>query len=284
MREDDPGRIRAILETDRNWAVYALGDLAPEHAPHCEWRATPPAPGAGSARSGRCEPGAGDALLLIYRAFDLPVLFSLGAPEAVRPLLAEVAEPRLYLLIRPEILPLVEALGAVGHRQAMWRMILDASAFQAPAAGAAAPLGPADFPALEALYADGAAAGEAPDFFSRAQVENGPFYGIWESGRLIAAAGTHLVSADLNVGAVGNVYVRRDHRGRGLGRVVTGAVTAALLAQGATTLALNVNQANASALRVYERLGFRRYCAFWEGILERRGEADYGGGASQLSR
>jgi GNAT superfamily N-acetyltransferase len=266
----DPARIRAILETDRNWAVYALGDLAPEHAPHCEWRAAAPVPGVTSAHGGRREQGAGAGLILVYHAFDLPVLFCLGAPEAVRPLLAEVPEPRLYLLIRPEILPLIEALGAVGQRQAMWRMILDIPAFQPSPADGAQRLGPADFPALEALYADGAATGEAPDFFSRAQMEHGLFYGLWEAGGLIAAAGTHLFSAELNVGAVGNVYVRRDRRGRGLGGAVTRAVTAALLARGVTTLALNVDQTNAPALRVYERLGFRRYCAFWEGVLERR--------------
>jgi predicted GNAT family acetyltransferase len=134
----------------------------------------------------------------------------------------------------------------------------------------AAPLGPADFPALEALYADGAATGEAPDFFNREQVEAGIFYGVWEAGALAAAAGTHLLSAETGVGAVGNVYVRRDRRGRGLGAAVTAAVAAALLRRGLATIALNVNQINAAALSVYERLGFRRYCAFYEGIVQRR--------------
>ncbi|MBL8057951.1 MAG: hypothetical protein JNK29_14700, partial [Anaerolineales bacterium] len=66
----DPARIRAMLETDRNWAAYALGDLAPEHAPYCEWRATLPA-----ATAGR-EPDAGAGRLLIYRRLGLPGRFT----------------------------------------------------------------------------------------------------------------------------------------------------------------------------------------------------------------
>jgi predicted GNAT family acetyltransferase len=32
------------------------------------------------------------------------------------------------------------------------------------------------------------------------------------------------------------------------------------------TVALNVNQRNAAAVHVYERLGYARYCPFYEGI------------------
>lgn len=250
---NDRARIRAILETDRNWSVYALGDLAPENAAHCEWHAAPD----------------DAALLLIYRAFDLPVLFALGPPAAVAPLLAEVHEPRLYLLAQPAVLPLLAARGTIQHQQAMWRMVLRPAAFPGPAPcpGLAA-LSLADFPALEALYADGAAAGEAPDFFNRAQVAGGVFWGVRTDGGLTAAAGTHLVAPELGVGAVGNVYVRRDQRGRGLGRAVTAAVTAALLERGLATIALNVNQLNTPALRTYTGLGFERTGAFYEGVWE----------------
>ena len=262
----DHVRVRAILETDRAWAVYALGDLAPEHAAACAWHVTPDE----------------RALILVYRGFEPPVLFGLGRPDDLAPLLDEVAEPRLYLLVRPDALPLLQARGAVTHVQAMWRMVLAptygaaltydvALTYDAapPVQAEAAVLSAADLPALEALYADGAATGEAPDFFDRAQVARGVFYGVWEAGALTAAAGTHLVAPAFGVGAVGNVYVRRDRRGRGLGAAVAGAVTAALARQGLPTIALNVNQANAPALRLYERLGYERAGAFYEGVWER---------------
>ena len=39
--ERDPiPRIREILNRDREWSLYALGDLAPAESIHCEWRFT----------------------------------------------------------------------------------------------------------------------------------------------------------------------------------------------------------------------------------------------------
>ncbi len=75
----------------------------------------------------------------------------------------------------------------------------------------------------------------------------------------------------LGVAAVGNVYTRRDRRGRGLAARVTSAVTAHLLRHDPplSTVALNVNQHNAAALRVYAGLGYERYCGFHEGLARR---------------
>jgi ribosomal protein S18 acetylase RimI-like enzyme len=246
--------IRALLETDRPWSVYALGDLAPGFRERAEWRVA----------EGR------SALLLLYRAFETPVLFTLGAPEDLRPLLAEIENERqLYLSIRPEVLPLVKERYRVRQETAMWRMTLDPVGFNPTPAPEAVRLGLSDLPALHGLYADGTTAGEAPDFFSADMLEQGVFYGIHENGGLIAAAGTHLVSTEVSVGAVGNVYTRRDRRGQGLAARVTSAVTAELIRAGLRTIALNVNQQNAAAIRVYERLGYARYCAFYEGIASR---------------
>ena len=204
---------------------------------------------------------------MLYRAFETPVLFSLGSPENIAPLLNEIAHEReLYLSIRPDILPLIQMRWKVKQLTAMWRMLLDRAHFQpAPSAGATR-LGPPDLPALEALYADGQVMGEVPDFFNPPMLEQGVFYGVYEAKALVAAAGTHVVSTELSVGAVGNVYTRRDRRGRGLAGRVTSAVTAELLTVGLNTIALNVNQHNAPAQQVYARLGYERYCPFYEGV------------------
>jgi ribosomal protein S18 acetylase RimI-like enzyme len=250
----DPAAVRAILEQDRPWAVYALGDLAPEHAPYAEWRAS----------------ADHSALLLLYRRFGPTVLFTLGPPDAVRNLLSGVGERELYLLVRPEILPVLQERYVVSPELAMWRMTIAPEDFHPAPVDGVTRLGPADILALESLFADGQPDGEAPDFFFPALVAEGVYYGVWEGSDLITAAGTHLMSPELGVGAVGNVYTRRDRRGRGLAKQVTSAVTAALIRLGLSTIALNVKQANAAAQRVYEQLGFRRYCAFYEGIATKR--------------
>jgi ribosomal protein S18 acetylase RimI-like enzyme len=249
--------LQSRLARDPAWSVYALGDLAPGLFEHAEWR---------------IEAAGEPAVLLLYRQFEVPVLFTFGPPAAVAPLLGDIArEPACYLSIRPEILPLVEARFRVTTLTPMWRMTLAAASFLPVAAPNLPPpvrLGLEHLPALETLFADGALSGEAPDFFSPAMLAHGIFYGLFEGAALVAAAGTHLIAPEQGVAAIGNVYTRRDRRGRGLAALVTARVAADLLAYAPplTVIALNVSQANRAAQRVYQRLGFRRYCAFYEGL------------------
>ena len=49
------------------------------------------------------------------------------------------------------------------------------------------------------------------------------------AGRLIAAAGTHVISAEAGMAAVGNVMTHIDFRGRGFAKATTSAVTQELL-------------------------------------------------------
>ncbi len=79
-------QIRAILSSDRAWAVYGLGDLSPGFFDHTTWFAAED----------------NKALLMLYRAFQTPLLFTLGPPERVSGLLDELpGETDLYLSIRP---------------------------------------------------------------------------------------------------------------------------------------------------------------------------------------
>jgi ribosomal protein S18 acetylase RimI-like enzyme len=241
--------VRRILQRDRAWALYALGDLAPEHWPFARWHAD----------------AHGQAVLLLYTAFRPVVLLTVGPPEAVAELLPEVAdEPELILHIRPEVVPLLRRHYNRIQEQSMWRMVLEPGGFT-PAGAEATRLTAADLPALERLYADGNPTGEQPHFFLPSMVEAGVFFGVYEGPDLIAAAGTHLVVPAEGVAAVGSIYTRRDRRRKGLGEQTTAAVVAELLRRNLETIGLNVAQANPGAAGVYERLGFRRYCPFVEG-------------------
>ena len=96
------------------------------------------------------------------------------------------------------------------------------------------------------------------------------FYGLRDGARLIAAAGTHVVSRRRGIAAVGNIYTRPEARGRGFGRAVTGAVVAELLAGPCRDAVLNVAAANEPAIRVYTRPGFWTHCRHYEGAATRR--------------
>jgi ribosomal protein S18 acetylase RimI-like enzyme len=249
---DNPTVIRHLLETDRRWAVYALGDLAPQLFRQCDWF---------------CAAEGAPAVVLLCHAFAPPVLFALGEAPLVGSLMEEIgARPALYLHVRPEIVPVIRARYEVTQEKSMWRMVLDPKVFRPTQSGQIARLGLSDLPALRRLYADGEAVGEAPAFFNPGMLEDGVYFGSWEGDQLTAVAGTHLVVPAEGVAAIGNVYTRRDRRGRGLASALTSAVAAELVRLGLRTVALNVEQRNAAAIHVYERLGFVRYGAFNEGL------------------
>jgi ribosomal protein S18 acetylase RimI-like enzyme len=256
----DPSAVLKILEMDRRWAVYALADLAPEQRALARWHI---------AADGR------PALLLVYRGFEPPVLFAMGSVADLAPLLPEIADlPEFYLSVRPEIVALLRAGGYEIRKEIkMWRMVVDATRFVTPA-HTAVRLGPADYEDLASLHRDGDAAGEVPPFFNSGMLRHGVYYGIREGTAIVAAAGTHVLAEQESVAAIGNVYTRRDRRGRGFGEQVSGAVTAELLRRGVRTVALNVSENNAAAIRIYERLGFARCCEYREGIARRKKPQD----------
>lgn len=254
-----PEEVRARLETDRSWSVYALGDLAPEYREHARWYGVEGAP----------------SLALLYAAFHPPVLFALGEAEHLAAILDAIPDTEFSLSVRPEHLPVLRERCAVRDEAAMWRMVLRPEQFSplAPALSEGCRLerlSPTHLPLLHELFADGIPTREAPDFFAPSMLEAGIYFGIIHGEALLAAAGTHLLAPSEGVGTVGNVYTRRSARGLGLARKVTGAVTGELLRMGLRTIALNVNQRNPAALRVYENLGYERYCPFYEGVATRR--------------
>ncbi|MGA2329644.1 MAG: GNAT family N-acetyltransferase [Bryobacteraceae bacterium] len=251
----DPAAIRSILSTDPAWSVYALGDLAPGFFEHCVWFQPP---------------DGAPALALLFSGFSTPVLFTLGEAAAVASMLDEIeGQPALYLHVRPEIVPVLATRYRIVELKEMLRMVLDQPAYRPVPIEGAVRLGPADLGELARLYDDGKETGEAPDFFFLSMLQDGVFFGIREAGGLVAAAGTHLAVPSEGVAAVGNVYTRRDRRGRGLAARTTSAVVNELLRMNLRTIALNVGRNNEAAIRVYERLGFLRYCTYYEGLARR---------------
>ncbi len=245
----DRAEIRAVLERDRPWSVYALGDLDPGMFEDCEWHV------------------AREALVLLYRGFGVPVLFATGEADAVPELLAESGEGGpMYLSVRPEVLDALRSTHRIDDEEAMWRMVLGPATLDTETSDDVRRLGAEDLPALLRLHEDGAAEGEKPEFFAESMLSTGAYVGMSEGDDLIASAGTHLVSVAESVAAIGNVYVRRDRRGQGLGTTATTAVARTLVEMGIRTIALNVAQTNAVAIRAYERVGFRKYCEFYEGV------------------
>jgi ribosomal protein S18 acetylase RimI-like enzyme len=232
--------IRAILRRDPRWCVYALGDLSPRMFPKCQWFAPD--------------------LTLVLHDYGTSILFAHGT-GSVREALEHVSWP-VHLQVQQDALDEVARHAVITNAKPMLRMAWAGGSTRI--ADRVARLTERDVPAIERLYADGATSGESPDFFYASMVSDGVFFGIFKGEELLAAAGTHLVSRDEGAAAIGNVYVRRDRRGRGLGRAVTAAVLHELA--GIATVGLNVRADNDAAIRVYESLGFVRHCGFYEAL------------------
>ena len=189
--------------------------------------------------------------------------------------LGEVSWP-VHLQLRPKAMAVLERCAVVTKRMRMRRMGWSGDRTGWADTGRARRLTAADVPALERLYADGMESGESPDFFFASMVADGVFFGVAEGNELVAAAGTHLYAPEEGVAAMGNVYTRRDRRGRGFGKVVTCATLAEVA--GLETVGLNVRVDNAAAIRVYESLGFRKHCEFYEGLATGWIEVVHSGG------
>jgi GNAT superfamily N-acetyltransferase len=246
--------VHAILNRDRAWAAYAIGDLSPGLVEHSEWRAP-----AGDAQ----------ALVLLYHGFTPPIAFAMGDPRYLRALFDEATAPTISLHLRPEALAAIADIYPPTDVRPMHRMLVRPADFAPASHEGVSRIREADLPAVAALYEDGQVTGEQPTFFHAAMLKQGSFRGIWENGMLVAIAGTHLFSRDLGICTIGNVYTRRDRRGRGLAARVTSAVVAHALDNHVATIVLNVSQENPTARRVYERLGFHTYCDFVEGEATR---------------
>lgn len=256
--------VRPILAADPVWAAYALADLQPEMAGDCTWLA-------------RADP-AGQAVALIYRGLQPPVLFTMGDAQHLAALLAGASlPPAIYASIREEHLPVVARhYDLSGDIRPMWRMVLaDAQAVRgAPQAraqeGASAParLSGAQVPDVLRLLAHGGPF--SPDAFSPAQVDQGVFFGIFANAGsgpadLLAVGGTHIVDRTAGIAAIGNMYTRPDQRRRGHSAAILGALVRELLRLDLHTIVLNVDQRNGGAQALYLRHGFVVHTPFVEG-------------------
>jgi ribosomal protein S18 acetylase RimI-like enzyme len=248
----DRALLRAFLERDRIRAAYAVCDLDPREFGKTRWGVA-------------TRDGAPIAVVLEYTGLTPQPMFVMGDPDGIARILRDVIRPRLaYLAADASHLAAVEQTYRLEPGPPMLRMVVDRLSFR-PYSGVALRLLPVEIGDLNRLYGYGFTA-----WLPAEAIANGVYYGIRDGGRLVAAAGTHVISPEAGLAAVGNVMTHPDFRGRGYARLTTSAVTQELL-RTCEQVVLNVRSDNPPAIRVYESLGYRVHNTFEERLARRRG-------------
>jgi ribosomal protein S18 acetylase RimI-like enzyme len=260
----DRAMLRAFLETDRLYSAYALCDLDDREFLRTRW---------GVALAG----GEPIAVVLQYAGYSPQPIFVMGEPRGIEAILADVIKPRTaYVAARTEHLAAVAANYRVESGPAMLRMWVDGEHFR-PFAADVQRLLPVEIGELNRLYQLGFAS-----WLPATAISDGLYYGIRVGGRLVSAAGTHVISPAAKLAVVGNVMTHADFRGRGYATAVTAAVTAGLLKY-CDQVVLNVRADNPPALAAYRRLGYQVHLTFEERLIH-RSELPWNGWTGALRR
>jgi ribosomal protein S18 acetylase RimI-like enzyme len=247
----DRDMLHDFLEQDRIFAAYAIADTDDSEFERTRW---------GIAFDDRRPV----AVVMEYRGISPQPLFVMGEPAGISAILRDVIRTRLaFLAVKPEAVPGVRDHYRVDAPAPMVRMVVERATFQ-PALGDSVRLDQGDTQHLNRLYQLG-----ITSYLPQRAVAAGIYYGVRRGTRLIAAAGTHVISPQQGIAAVGNVYTQREYRGQGLAKVVTSAVTDDLL-QECDTVVLNVRADNPPALAAYRALGYRVHTEFEERLVHRQ--------------
>ena len=249
----DRALLRAFLERDRIFAAYALADLEDADPGRSKW---------GIAR-------AGDevvSLVLEYGGPSPQPLFISGREDGIEAILRDVIKPSIaYVACLPANVRSVETRYRLENGPQMVRMWVDRQTFRPAFDPGIEALTSGDSGELNRLYRLGFGSWLPPQAISE-----GIYRGIRVNGRLVAAAGTHVIGRRARIAVVGNVLTQPEFRGRGYAQATTAAVTSHLL-EFCDHVVLNVRSDNPPALNAYRRLGYAEHVRFEERLGHRIG-------------
>lgn len=254
----DIASIRSILAPRVEYTAYALGQLEPALFPRTRWYYARGTTGTGLVLHSRG--GLGDAT------------FVLGDPDAVSAILSiHPGTAQTYATCQPQHLDTLRRYFRLANQQPMIRMAVTRERFEPVVDQPTAVLSGIDIRKVNALY--GSEGG--PSYYIPEHIDSGVYRGVVEEGRLVAIAGTHVVSRQEGVAVVGNVFTHPDYRGKGYATATTSAVTETLLKY-CDHVVLTVDPNNTPAVAAYARLGYREVCQLVEASAARRDPSGLG--------
>ena len=253
----DKARLLRHFEKDRVLFSYHIGDLDDFYFNDCQWAVVYPEDRA------RIEEA-----ILIYTGCQTPTVMAFGLTDRFGEFLNEIVSilpPKLYCHFRTESRATFAKLYHETPLGTHLKMKLaDASNVAASSDDRnLLRLDPSHQDELQRLY-DASYPG---NYFTARMLESGKYFGYIEDGRIIAVSGVHVDSDEYKIAVLGNITTAPDHRGRGLGRLVTARLVNELAAED-KLVCLNVKADNDHAIRLYENLGFETAHEYEEALFE----------------
>lgn len=205
---------------------------------------------------------AGDSETLVARYDGLPfaaiAYHSQGGstacqdtPRRIATLTRQLVAPRetFYCLVAEDAVALLQDAYCVLETHPEQQMLFrgDPSSLDA---GEATRLTASDLPAMQAL-----ARREGMMAFEKDPLAQGPWYGIWRNGQLVAQGGIHLSLS--RAAEIGNIVTTKTRRREGLARQIVAALLRELSADRRLVF-LQVFEDNKPALAFYQHVGFER--------------------------
>ena len=248
----DPDEIRGMLRARVEYTAYAMGQLEPDLFARTQWL--------------RAVGDTGTGLVLHSRGGLGEATFVLGDPGCVAAILSiHPGRPNTYATCQPQHLDALKTVYRLANQQPMMRMGVRPGSFAPISDQQTVRLSGLDIRKINSLYStDGTTAYYVPE-----HIDSGVYRGLVMDGRLVAVAGTHVVSRQERVAVVGNVFTHPAYRGRGFATAVTSAVTEALF-EFCDNVVLTVDPVNRPAVAAYQKLGYREVCRLVEASAVRK--------------
>lgn len=257
MQITDRHEIRAYLNEDRIRHLFSLGDLDDHFFPFTKWY-------------GIRQNGSLKALVLLFEAYELPVLLAFGRTDGYM--------DELLLKIIP-ILPdkvhchLESGLG-IHFKQEFTQLSFEPEVrmtlsgidqISAPMPNDTCVLTRNDSVDIQSLLSTAYPA----NWFQPSMLDLGHFTGIYCDDNLAGVCGLHIYSEYEKIAVLGNIATHPAHRKKGIGKRAVTAACYSLL-NSIDLIGLNVHAENTAAINTYESVGFKRAFQFEVMILQRR--------------
>lgn len=256
---DTAEQVRTFLSSDRIYAAYAIGTLETTNT------------AANTVLVARNDHFPLSLFLLSQPIETAPTLFLMGDPSGLEEVFLHPLASVYFAWAsaRDEHMTCVRRYWRVEDPESMLRMVTTADTFRPDAMVGDQEVKPLSLDDQQTLvHTYEMAFGGAPA--SMRLLERGPYFGVWHRRQLVSVAGTHFHAKQARLAAVGNVWTAPSFRNRRLATATVGAVTRELL-KTCDDVVLNVREDNAPARRVYERLGYRVHCRYWQTRVRWRG-------------